>query len=185
MTGNGTNPFWEFSLVVYGEPEVSRACLDAQDSHGADVNILLLCCWLGFVGVKLTHESMGRLDTLAEGWRTEAIQPLRDLRRRLDQPVGPIAVEMASAVREAVKQAELLAERTEQDLLYSALQTLPGRDGRDAEPTGLARQNLQLYVTAVLGMKTAMPVRTLIEDLLTGCRSALSKASANDDTQNS
>ena len=133
-----TNPFWDFSLAVYADQRVREACLEAQDEHGADVNILLLCCWLGFVGVKVTHESIRRLDALVEGWRAEAILPLRALRARLRQPVGPIDVAMAEPVREQVKQAELLAEKTEQDLLYAALQTLPGRDGRDAEPSGPA-----------------------------------------------
>jgi len=167
------NPFWDFSLTVYGEPRVGAACLAAQDDHGADVNLLLLCCWLGFVGVKLTPESIRRLDALAEGWRAEAIQPLRALRTRLRQPVGPIDVAMAGPVREQIKQAELLAEKVEQDLLYAALQTLPGRDGRDAEPTGLARQNLQLYATAILELPSALPMKETIEALLAGCRTAV------------
>ncbi len=174
------NPFWDFSLAVYGEPRVSRACLDAQDEHGADVNLLLLCCWLGFVGVKLTGAGIRRLDALADGWRTEAILPLRALRTRLRQPVGPIDAAMAEPVRSCVKQAELLAEKVEQDLLYAALQTLPGRDGRDAEPSGLARQNLQLYATAILSLPNALAMKETIEGLLAGCRAVLEAAEEGD-----
>ena len=174
------NPFWDFSLAVYGEPRVGRSCLQAQEEHGADVNLLLLCCWLGFVGVKLTEESIRRLDALADGWRTEAILPLRALRTRLRQPVGPIDTAMADPVRECVKQAELLAEKVEQDLLYAALQTLPGRDGRDAEPSGLARQNLQLYATAILLLPNALAMKEVIENLLAGCRAALEAAEEDD-----
>ena len=168
-----TNPFWEFSILVYGNEEVRDACLDAQEVYGADVNLLLLCCWLGFVGIKLTPEGIRRLDTLVDGWRREAILPLRTVRKRLKGTIGPVPSDLAADVRNTVKQAELQAERIEQDLLYSALQTLPGRDGRDAERSGVARQNLQLYATEILNLPSVSAMRGAIEDILEGCRSAL------------
>ena len=42
--------FWAFSLEFYARPGVAEACLALQDRHGLDVNILLLCCWLGWSG---------------------------------------------------------------------------------------------------------------------------------------
>ena len=167
------NPFWEFSILVYGNEEVRDACLDAQEVYGADVNLLLLCSWLGFVGIKLTPEGVRRLDTLVDGWRREAVLPLRTLRKRLKGTIGPVPSDMAAGVRNAVKQAELQAEKIEQDLLYSALQTLPGRDGRDAERSGVARQNLQLYATEILNLPTVSAMRGAIEEILEGCRAAL------------
>lgn len=41
------NPFWRFSCAVYAAPGVAQACLELQDTHGADVNLLLLAAWLG------------------------------------------------------------------------------------------------------------------------------------------
>ena len=177
----GTNPFWDFSLTVYRNDAVRTACLDAQDTHAANVNLLLLCCWLGFVGIKLTPEGIRRLDTLVDGWRQEAVQPLRALRRRLKETIGPVPGEMSAGVRALVKQAELEAERIEQALLYTALKALPGRDGRDAERGGLARQNLQLYALECLDLPSAAAMRGPIEQLLEGCRAAVAEAQENDE----
>ena len=39
--------FWDFSLEIYAKPGVAQACLALQDECGADVNLLLFCCWAG------------------------------------------------------------------------------------------------------------------------------------------
>jgi uncharacterized protein (TIGR02444 family) len=35
------DPFWRFSLDLYGRPGVAPACLALQDEAGADVNLVL------------------------------------------------------------------------------------------------------------------------------------------------
>ena len=42
--------FWDFSLEAYARPGVAPACLDLQERHGADVNLLLFACWLSASG---------------------------------------------------------------------------------------------------------------------------------------
>jgi len=42
--------FWRFSLDAYGRPGVAAACLDLQDRHGCDVNLILYALWLGRAG---------------------------------------------------------------------------------------------------------------------------------------
>ena len=44
------HPFWDFSLRVHGADGVAGACLDLQDAHQLDVNIVLYCCWIGATG---------------------------------------------------------------------------------------------------------------------------------------
>ena len=47
--------FWDFSLAVYGAEAVAPECLSLQDKFGIDVNLLLLCAYVGAVrGVTLT-----------------------------------------------------------------------------------------------------------------------------------
>ena len=117
--------FWSFSLRIYGAPGVESACLDLQDRFGADVNLALYCLW---VGRPLTPEALDlALETAAPV--QSYIQPLREMRRSLPKDAG---------VREAVKKAELAAEKLEQD----ALEALGEPGVSDAE-TAIA--NLRLY----------------------------------------
>ncbi len=55
------NLFWVFSLEVYQAPYVEDGLLLLQDRHGFDVNIILLCCWLGGRGIRIKDKSVQRL----------------------------------------------------------------------------------------------------------------------------
>lgn len=117
--------FWSFSLSVYGKPGVEAACLDLQDRFGADVNLALYCLWIGRT---LTPQALALALEAAAPLR-QYIDPLREMRRSLPKDAG---------VREAVKKAELAAEKLEQD----ALEALGEAEVQDAE-TAVA--NLRLY----------------------------------------
>lgn len=41
-----TEQFWQFSEQHYARPGVAQACLELQDKHGANVNLLLLLIML-------------------------------------------------------------------------------------------------------------------------------------------
>lgn len=116
--------FWDFSLAIYGAPGVEAACLELQERFGADVNLALYCLWIGRM---LTPEAFAQVLETAAPLR-QFIEPLRQMRRSMpsDNPA-----------RAALKQAELKAEKLEQD----ALQAL-GEPG----PTGeSAADNLRAY----------------------------------------
>jgi uncharacterized protein (TIGR02444 family) len=72
------NAFWAFSLAFYAQPGVMPACLALQDRHGVDVNLALLCCW---VGEPLDAAALAEADALVAEWRTQVVQPLRAVRR--------------------------------------------------------------------------------------------------------
>ena len=40
-----SSPFWRFSLDFYRRPGVPEVCLQLQDAHGVDVNLLLFALW--------------------------------------------------------------------------------------------------------------------------------------------
>ena len=46
-------PFWIYSLSTYGQENIAAGCLVLQDRFGLDVNLVLLCCWLGSRGTIL------------------------------------------------------------------------------------------------------------------------------------
>ena len=41
VSDSATDRLWDFAVTAYGKPDVSHFCLQAQDLHGFDVNMLL------------------------------------------------------------------------------------------------------------------------------------------------
>ncbi|QCG96555.1 TIGR02444 family protein [Azospirillum sp. TSA2s] len=136
MTGTkSANPFWDFSLAVYGRPGVPACCLALQDRRGVDVNVLLFAAWAGLeCGVRLSAGDLARIDGAVSGWREEMVRPLRALRRR--------AKAEDDTLYRRMKAAELEAERVQQDRLFAAGGFLPQPGGSVA----LAAANMALLV---------------------------------------
>ncbi len=114
---SGWRALWRFSLELYRRPGVERACLWLQERWGADVNLLLLCCWLERRGRRADRRLLRRAQAASSAWRAEAVQPLRRVRRRLRRGVRGVPPGWAEPVRRATQAAELRAEQVEQRLL--------------------------------------------------------------------
>lgn len=176
MTVFPGNPFWDFSLAVYGRPGVSEACLRLQDRHGLDVNLLLVCCWAGAQGRGLDSAGIARLAAAVADWHHAVVQPLRGVRRWLKtQAVAP--EDLAGALRATIKAKELEAERIEQQLLYDALgepaADTASRGGEDA----LAAKNLRLYLE-VSGLEPDAVDTAALAALLQGAFPSLTEDAA-------
>jgi uncharacterized protein (TIGR02444 family) len=114
--------FWHFSLVLYDRPGVAEAAIRLQDRHGLDVNLLLLCCFVGAAGQgALTRAELAQADRAVRGWRQGVVQPLRALRRTLRLPRFAAGDTADGALRRQVLAAELLAEARAQALLAAWL----------------------------------------------------------------
>ena len=172
------NPFWDFSLSLYGRPGVTEACLGLQDRHGLDVNLLLLCCWAGTEGRHLGAAEMACLRASAAAWQRQVVRPLRGVRRWLkiqtEVPAG-----LAEPLRAAIKERELEAERIEQQHLYEALGGAAGDAAEDAAEGRAARAaaNLHVYLAA-LGVEPQGADRVALAKLLRGAFPALSEEEA-------
>ena len=130
--------FWSFSLDFYGRPGIAEACLELQDRHGLDVNLVLYCCWHGDI---LTHARLQAAIDLTAPWRAELVQPLRALRRRLKPGFPPFPEADVQALRKRIADAELEAERLQQQ----ALDALARQDGPVPPPARQAAvANLRL-----------------------------------------
>ena len=111
-------PHWRFALALYAQPGAADACLFLQDRFGVDVNILLFAMFAATErGMAITAQDVEGMDTAVRAWRSEAVVPLRTIRRRLKQPLDNVAGAYAEALRTRVKRIELLAEQIEQALL--------------------------------------------------------------------
>ena len=66
---------WDYAVDLYARPGVREACLALQDRAGADVNLLLLACWLGATGRRLDPAALARLQTDALAWQEAVVRP--------------------------------------------------------------------------------------------------------------
>jgi uncharacterized protein (TIGR02444 family) len=108
------NPFWEYSLVYYSQPEVAQCCLEYQDQYEANVNILLLCCWLGSLGVLIKTKELEQASLTIKPLDLHVVQPLRSVRqyvKTLNSPAGELYSNL--------KQVELMSEQIVQNDLFN------------------------------------------------------------------
>jgi uncharacterized protein (TIGR02444 family) len=118
--------FWSFSLAAYNKPGVQKECLDLQDEHGIDVNMLLFCAFVGgdHHAVLPEPDIKAALEVVAD-WHKNIVSRLRQVRHALellatDQKHAHLPAE---SLRTSVKAAELRAERIEQAMLESWIAT--------------------------------------------------------------
>jgi uncharacterized protein (TIGR02444 family) len=145
------HPFWNFSLEVYGAEGVSSACLDLQERRGADINVLLLCVWLGASGRgTLTVDRLKAVLAEIEPWQVGIVQPARAMRRRIREGHWPHAPqETVEAARRRIAEAELAAEHVEQ-LMLASRWPLPGdRDRPSHLRLRAAIGNLGVYAVCL------------------------------------
>jgi uncharacterized protein (TIGR02444 family) len=128
------NPFWDYALELYRREGVEAACLELQQRHGLDVNVVLLCCWLARRGIPVDAAVLGGIAETTEAWQEEFVRPLRAVRNRLktalaEPQAGSIAArrpELAAALRQRVLALEIDGERLEQLLLAELAADLTG-----------------------------------------------------------
>ena len=161
------NEFWKFSLTIYRAPHVEDGLLLMQDRHGLDVNLILLCCWLGGRGVRLKENSLSLLIKETKPWREKVVEPLRHLRRMIKREIPICANLPTETIRQQIKVVELESEKFQQDILYSMLESLHGLDARDADRPGLMRANLLSLLSAVDCQSERAVIRPLLERMIT------------------
>jgi uncharacterized protein (TIGR02444 family) len=142
--------FWEFSLAFYGQEPVARACLSLQDRRQADVNILLLCCWLATQGLRIDEAGLTVAIGAAEAWRRAIVEPLRGARRALGDGFPEIAKSDRQAIKHGILSVELDSERIAQDKMVAAIAGHIAAE--EAAPSrGLAHGALEAYLGRVIG----------------------------------
>ncbi len=138
--------FWRFSLAFYERPGVADALITLQDRDGFDVNLVLFALWFGISGRGvLGGGSLAAAEQLAGTLRSEIVEPLRRLRRKLrHHPDGDV-----QRLREGVKVLEIAGEK----LVQERLAQLAGRGGgAKTDPKGrraAAHANFTLYLSGV------------------------------------
>jgi len=171
QVGATPHPFWNFSLEVYSGEGVARCCIDLQERHGLDVNVLLFCCWIGASGRgRLQADELKRLCGRIGNWQRDIVMPLRAARRRLatgeNLPIPPD--EAASALRRRIADAEIEAEHVEQLMLAESYAAPGNRDRPAKERLAACLANLGLY-SQLLGIKVERRDRVAVATILSAC----------------
>jgi uncharacterized protein (TIGR02444 family) len=162
--------FWDFSLAVYGAEAVAPECLSLQDKFGIDVNLLLLCAYVGAVrGVTLTVGDIVAARAEVASWHKDIVKPLRSARQRLKTTALPDAqtADAAAQLRTRVKAVELESEHVEQILLEhwaeARLGSRPLSDSRDAVVANVAALFKAYAVTEPLTAVTHLVDAALVQ----------------------
>jgi uncharacterized protein (TIGR02444 family) len=133
---------WRFSLAFYERPGVADALIALQDRDGFDVNLVLFALWHGISGRgAFGGDALAAAERVAGTLRSEIVEPLRRLRRKLrHHPNGDV-----QRFREGVKALEIGGEK----LVQERLARLAGNRCAKTCPEGwraAAHANLVLYL---------------------------------------
>jgi uncharacterized protein (TIGR02444 family) len=109
---------WDFALAWYRHDGVQADCLMAQDTFGLDVSALIFALYRARQGQGFDASDAAEL---ARTLSARVIEPLRAARTALKSTPSLVSGTDAEALRQAVKAAELDAER----LTLDALTRLP------------------------------------------------------------
>ena len=166
------HPFWRFSLRVYARAGVEQACLALQEA-GADVNLLLLCCWQGSEGRDLTKDLLQGAMQAVVAWNQQVVQPLRQVRRIVKQGFPGFPSDLGGSLRKDILRVELDAEYLEQLVLTQYATAAATQPTHETKPEAIAAGNLTRYLE-LLGIPSTAAIRAYAETL--SCASGPSPA---------
>ena len=134
------NPFWQFSLRVYGTPGVAEECLEVQDETWRRRQCR--CCMrpgsAPTRGIVLEEADLMLIEQAISAWSASVVKPLRGVRRTM-KSMPDAADPQVQALRKRVAETELLSEQIEQAFLFRMADGV-GRPGdRDCARERLCR----------------------------------------------
>ena len=143
---NSLQNFWEFSGQLYSSPGVSAACLDLQNQHDIDVNLLLLCCWCGARGAELSETSLSQSIAYSRQWAEQVVKPLRQTRvwMKSNMPSDQNQQLGFQEVRREIKTVELSAEKHQQSVLEKIVLGQPDSGARISPKKAIEQNVLEL-----------------------------------------
>lgn len=145
-----SHPFWDFALDVYRRPGVSEACLELQERHHLDVNLLLFVCWIGASGGgPLSRDEVARCRDAVAAWHDNVVRPLRAVRRALKGGIGAAPADLSEGLRRAIQAREIDAEHVEQLMLAAAIRRAADVERPLPDRLGDASRNALTYLAAL------------------------------------
>ncbi len=124
--GFPASEFWDFTMAHYGRDGLAPAVIALQDRLGADVNMLLLCCWAGSTGRgALSADDIDRALGATRPWQVEVVERLRAARRHLKPPPAAAPRAPAEALRRRILDCEIDGEHVAQLMMEETVTRAP------------------------------------------------------------
>lgn len=167
VTAISASEFWVWSLTHYEREGVEPLLLQLQDLNCLDANMLLWACWCATAYEVLPEKLVREAITKTAPWATNVTSPLRQARRNLKKMLATKEIIGAEALRIAIKQNELMAEKIEQEVLGAmAAATLRpvAASPNDTQPR--ANANLSLYASLAGPLGNSECANPLLESLV-------------------
>ncbi len=125
---------------VYGKPEVEAQCRDLQDTHYANVNLLLWLAWLQQQAIRLEKSALDAAIDLIGPVSGDVVSLLRHVRGQV-KALGRFTKVQEQLILKNILQAEITVEK----ILLERLQDMTGRMPRITE-SGLPPLHLVDYL---------------------------------------
>ncbi len=158
--------FWDFSVRTYRTSGVSEACLSLQNDQGADVNMLLYCCWVGAAVGAFDDDLFSRASEYSARWAENVVIPLREARTWMKHTgcaAEPTPTEDCMQLREEVKSVEFAAEKMQQKVLESLLSIENSRTAAPDQLIGDVAANLKRYLDSMEIQRSADVRRSIAQ----------------------
>jgi uncharacterized protein (TIGR02444 family) len=140
--------FWDFSVRTYRTDGVPDACLSLQNDHGADVNMLLYCCWVGVHSGSFDTELFASASEFSSHWAKHVVAPLRSARTWMKH-TGCTAVDVPTdacmTLRDEIKAVEFASEKLQQEVLETLAVNSQTRSAGYDQVLQEVTANLELY----------------------------------------
>lgn len=140
--------FWDFSVRTYSTDGVADACLDLQNNHGADVNMLLYCCWIAARLGQFDNVLFGKASKFSMSWADNVVGPLRSARiwmKHRGCAADFVPTDACMRLREEIKSIELACEKMQQQTLESLASLQRAQSGSSARLLRDVIANLRRY----------------------------------------
>ncbi len=153
--------FWDFSVRTYRTLGVRDACLSLQNDYGADVNMVLYCCWIGAAIGAFDDELFNRASEFSARWAENVVIPIREARTWMKHTgcnSDPVPTASCMELREEIKTVEFAAEKMQQEALEAMVSVDWTRDESPKQIVENVAANLMLYLER-LDIQLAYDVR--------------------------
>ena len=160
--------FWDFSVRTYRTDGVPDACLSLQNDYGADVNMLLYCCWIGAYIGQFDGELFARASAFSTQWANQVVVPLRSARTWMKHTgcdTEPVPTDACMQLRDEIKSVEFAAEKMQQQVLESLVSIDQSRYDAPNQMLKDVVANLMLYSERT-GFEVCEDVRRKFSDII-------------------
>jgi len=166
--GHKIEGFWDFSVRTYRTDGVPDACLSLQNDYGADVNMLLYCCWIGAYIGQFDPDLFARASAFSTQWADRVVVPIRSARTWMKQSgcdTEPVPTDACMMLREEIKSVEFAAEKMQQQVLESLVSIEQSRYDASEQRLKDVVANLTLY-SEHTGIEVCEDLRRKVSDII-------------------